>query len=495
MKKTLAMVLMICLLVTLSASAENATATLQDLYAQAELAMATGDYAGAAAKFEALGAYSDASQMAMYCKAVTAAETLGMYDVAVSAFTGLGDFKDSGQMAIYYTARGYQAAGDAIDITAASDNDLYTAEEYYDKAAESYTRLALFKDCLTRLSQCQTQSKEVLAEREARSTAKKEAAYQAAVKLEESEKYEEAIEEFNTISGYKDSQAHINACQKAIMEKTYEAKYQEALTLEESGDYYSAYNAFKEISEYRDVAYRMDHDQKLKYIETLRNIGNIITLGNYEQDNSSQNGKEPLEWIVLDEDNGNILLISRYGLETKAFHDVKLTIVSWADCSLRKYLNDVFLNTALNSEEQTAIVPVNIDNSSNQWYKEWTKDYSNWETQCEGGKETEDRVFLLSYAEANKYFDVTPDNKNNTKGRLVLTPYAIAQGAANEITDNEITGLWWLRSPGKDSPYRAAVVRYDGSLYFGDKDNDYTVIRPVIWVNLNSLIDVLYVSE
>ena len=39
MKKAMAIVLMVCILLTSYAYAENATATLQDLYAQAELVM------------------------------------------------------------------------------------------------------------------------------------------------------------------------------------------------------------------------------------------------------------------------------------------------------------------------------------------------------------------------------------------------------------------------------------------------------------------------
>ena len=65
MKKILVLVLALILALPMVANSESATATLQDMYAQAELLMAQGDYTGAAAKFEALGAYSDASQMTM----------------------------------------------------------------------------------------------------------------------------------------------------------------------------------------------------------------------------------------------------------------------------------------------------------------------------------------------------------------------------------------------------------------------------------------------
>ena len=90
MKRLLALALTLCLLAGLTACG----ASPQKAYEQAEALMASGKYAEAAAKFEELGAYSDASQMAMYCRAVDAAETQGQFDVAVTAFSQMGDFKD-----------------------------------------------------------------------------------------------------------------------------------------------------------------------------------------------------------------------------------------------------------------------------------------------------------------------------------------------------------------------------------------------------------------
>ena len=236
------------MLLTVSAYAQSATTTLQEMYAQAELLMATGDYSGAAGKFDALGAYADASQMAMYCKAVAAAETLGMYDVAVSAFNDLGNFKDSKQMSTYYTARRYQAVGDSFDVSTASDSELELAKFSYDKGTETYAGLALFKDCLTRMSECQTRSKAVEAEQNVRAAAKLEAAYQAAVALEESGEFQKAINAFKKIQDYKDSKSHITACENAIKEGI----YQEALALKQNGEFQKAIDTFRKIRDYKD---------------------------------------------------------------------------------------------------------------------------------------------------------------------------------------------------------------------------------------------------
>ena len=48
--------------------------------------------------------------------------------------------------------------------------------------------------------------------------------------------------------------------------------------------------------------------------------GNVITFGHYEQDNDLSNGAEPIEWLVLTEEEGRMLLLSRYGLDGQPYH-------------------------------------------------------------------------------------------------------------------------------------------------------------------------------
>lgn len=48
--------------------------------------------------------------------------------------------------------------------------------------------------------------------------------------------------------------------------------------------------------------------------------GTVVTYGRYEQDNDDTNGAEPIEWIVLATEDKNVLLISRYGLDTQEYH-------------------------------------------------------------------------------------------------------------------------------------------------------------------------------
>jgi hypothetical protein len=81
-----------------------------------------------------------------------------------------------------------------------------------------------------------------------------------------------------------------------------------------------------------------------------------------------------------------------------------------------------------------------------------------------GGSATNDRVFLLSEDEADRYFAHSTDRR------------AYYLGALNS---------WWLRSPG-DRASRAAIVDYDGSVnaYGSDVHNGGGGVRPALWLNL-----------
>lgn len=48
-------------------------------------------------------------------------------------------------------------------------------------------------------------------------------------------------------------------------------------------------------------------------------VGDTFTFGHYEQDNNSSNGKEPIEWLVLDRKGNEVLVISKYCLDSKPY--------------------------------------------------------------------------------------------------------------------------------------------------------------------------------
>ena len=142
---------------------------------------------------------------------------------------------------------------------------------------------------------------------------------------------------------------------------------------------------------------------------------------------------------------------------------------------MRTWLNVTFLSKAFTAQEQTSILLTNVDNSNSQGYRKWN---------ASGGNNTQDRVFLLSYAEANKYLGVTYDNNNNTKSLIEPTYYARKQGAYTS-RGTTFKGWWWLRSPGDDQDY-AANINNDGSLHCSSVRNVNCCVRPALWINLES---------
>ena len=91
-------------------------------------------------------------------------------------------------------------------------------------------------------------------------------------------------------------------------------------------------------------------------------IGDTVTFGKYEQDITyAQDGKEDIEWTVLDIQGDSYLLISKYGLDAKPFNfqqeedSENPNYVTWETCSLREWLNNDFLNMAF-------LPPYNLQN-------------------------------------------------------------------------------------------------------------------------------------
>ena len=199
------------------------------------------------------------------------------------------------------------------------------------------------------------------------------------------------------------------------------------------------------------------------------NAGDTYSFGTYEQDNNTTNGKEDIEWLVLSKEGGKILAISQYALDCQRYNNENKS-VTWETCTLRKWLNDTFLNAAFSSEEQAMIPTVKVSADKNP------------DNRTNPGNSTNDQIFLLSVPEVKRYFS------SDEARKCVPTAYAIAQGAytsANNSVGGKATCLWWLRSPGYDSDI-AANVNYAGSVYLpGYYISCVTyAVRPAMWIDL-----------
>ena len=262
--------------------------------------------------------------------------------------------------------------------------------------------------------------------------------------------YESAIKLFETISGWKDADEKIYACQKKIEEDEAKAernkkiaiittpivcaiiafiivlntviipngKYNDAIALMDAGKLDEAYSAFIELGDYKDASEKADDIRLQKTKDQLKNIkvGSHINFGAYEQDNNTSNDKEYVEWLVLEIKDGKALVISKYALDCKQYHH---TDVTWETSTLRKWLNNDFLNSAFSADEKAMIPTVTVSADKNPGYS------------TNPGKATQDQVFLLSVPDANKYF--SSDSARQCKP----TDYAVANGVdVNTATAN-----------------------------------------------------------
>jgi hypothetical protein len=159
---------------------------------------------------------------------------------------------------------------------------------------------------------------------------------------------------------------------------------------------------------------------ELKKIE----VGSSIQFGAYEQDNDLTNGKEPIEWQVLEVRENKALLISKYGLDYQQYN-TEYTNITWEDSTLRKWLNRDFLKDAFSITEQDCILITTVTADKNPEYD------------TDPGNATEDKIFILSVEEAYNYFPSDEDRccEATTYAEMARTRRNGA-GTRNPITTN-----------------------------------------------------------
>ena len=216
----------------------------------------------------------------------------------------------------------------------------------------------------------------------------------------------------------------------------------------------------KEKEEYPD-----QQDQQQEQDEGKRiNVGDVVEFGVYEQDNNSSNGKEAIQWIVLDKKDDKVLLFSKYCLNLREYNASVNRTGVWERSDIREWLNGDFMDSAFTMDEMEVISYQPLINADSEQYG------------TNGGEKTIDQVFLLSENEITQYFP------NKEDRRALPTAYAKAQTKYSLIG---VTGycVYWLRSPGKDASYPMAIDYFgnlSGELYLAH--NDGAGVRPAIWV-------------
>ncbi len=210
----------------------------------------------------------------------------------------------------------------------------------------------------------------------------------------------------------------------------------------------------------------------------------------------------PIRWRVLCEKEGNALLFCETAIDSQDFYhstairqiaDREVYPNNYAHSTIRRWLNEDFLQAAFDRNERRYLVPATVANdpaSTNPAMQPamWNEGANPFA--CE---DTTDRVFLLSEAEATRpeygfSADCTLADPARRRG---CTDYGRSQGCyTNPSTEYFGSYSWWLRSPMFFSNNFMHGVSYGGN-----SDGDSVVpdtrrgIVPALWLRTTNADD------
>lgn len=204
--------------------------------------------------------------------------------------------------------------------------------------------------------------------------------------------------------------------------------------------------------------------------------GDIVTFGSYPQ--SSSGASAPIEWIVLDVRDGKALLLSRYILDAARYHG-EYRNVTWAECDLRRWLNEEFLNAAFGGVKDRLAPSLSTADKTPEL-----------DSAGDPGADVTDKVFLLSALDViNPAYGFREDLNYGTQCPIRMarpTEYAVSRGVEPASAGpDEGNAEWWLRSTGANGGKNAVYIYFDSFVctYGGYVIHNYGV-RPSVWVTL-----------
>lgn len=205
-------------------------------------------------------------------------------------------------------------------------------------------------------------------------------------------------------------------------------------------------------------------------------VGDLFTMGAYEQDNDLTNGKEPIQWKVLEKKDGKLLVISDKALDSGMFGysegwgGYDQSEITYQDSAMRQWLNHYFVGTAFSLSEQQFIINTQLPDMPDG---------------------TTDRAFLLSKEEAETYF---PDSESR---RALNTDYSYPHYKLKMnrmgwgVDATETYASWVLRTSVDNKPGQLYYVLDWKTIYWTPGDisdggwvSAYHSIRPAMWLRI-----------
>lgn len=225
---------------------------------------------------------------------------------------------------------------------------------------------------------------------------------------------------------------------------------------------------------------------------------NVQLINGYKTSNVYWFKYEPISWTIITEDTSakKALVFCDMIIDAQAY-DVDGN-ADYYDSSVRKWLNEVFLNTAFDEMQRGVILTTLVDNTDTN-----IADYpSGTNATVNNGTNSEDKLFLLSKAElkngtADKYNYLGDDYTFSNALRMKTpTAYAESQGAysdelynASNDTNSTAEGWWWTRTPSSEGNstkdgYYAHRIKPDGTFHNLKVCQTAAGVVPAMWINL-----------
>lgn len=192
-------------------------------------------------------------------------------------------------------------------------------------------------------------------------------------------------------------------------------------------------------------------------------VGDHVFWGEWYRDNDYR--KEPLQWRVLEKRGDALLLLTEQAIAKQKYHENKEDI-TWETCTLRKWLNETFLNDAFGEYERALIMTTEIDNSQKQGNPA--------NKNAVGEENTQDQIFLLSYKEAAEDYFTRDEERICEAAPYVERRNPKSYGRARH---------WWLRSPGGTKD-KAECIALSSGRVISNEVNSELAVRPALWINL-----------
>ena len=458
-------------------SSDRITATVQAEYEKAEQFYVENKLEESEQLFKNLTErnYQDSQKYLAYVRAAIAQENKD-YNKAIKILKGLQDYKDSKNLLIYYEALEQSESKQVEDIQ---------------KTVEALKSIPQVKDSNEQLESYQ------------------KTWYDNAIASGDSGEYDNAIKILEALKSYKDSSDLVTYYKArryefkdtnddrmraiAMYEKIPEVKdskerkeaivgiqegiYAKAEEQLEADKFFDAKETFQSLGNYSDAKQRVEDTEKARqdkikllcanqrYAEALHfqnlQAGDVIKFGEYEQDNNLENGKEAIDWIVLDIQDNEALVISQFCLDAKRYSDEG--IARWERSSLCNWLNSEFINSSFEETARDCILQSLMGSRID-----------------DDGKENEifSFIFVLSEYGYNTYL---PKERN-----VYATTYALsAKSVYTGYIEDEQSVEWWLRNAGESFMSVSASYVNRGGYYTSSQSvKEVSMVRPAMRIDL-----------